>query len=243
MSGDWLTMAIALAAVLYAFVGHGGASAYLAVMALAGFAPADMRVTALTMNIAVSAVAGCLFFRNFEWRLLWPFAVTAVPCAWLGGRLHLPPQMFALLVGAALLVASVRLFLPENHAVRRPANLAVALAAGAVMGFVSGLVGVGGGIFLTPLLILAGWAVPRQAAAVSAVFIFLNSLAGLAGMAQAGTMGALPEAFPAWLLAAICGGFVGAHCGSRRARPAWLRPALGIVLVIAAIKFGGQALL
>jgi uncharacterized membrane protein YfcA len=237
-----LTLAFFAAALLYSCVGHGGASAYLAVMVWASFTPEMMRPCALWMNVSVSLLATFLFFRagHFRWRLFWPFAVTAIPLAWLGGTVSLAPGGFHLLVGAALLVAAVRFFLPIGEKEPRPFSLIVAVCAGGIMGFISGLVGVGGGIFLTPLLLLAGWARAKEAAAVSAPFILVNSLAGLSGLAKSGHHPVLPEAFPLWLAAAVLGGLLGASWGSRVARPDWLRKVLGLVLVAAAVKFGKQ---
>lgn len=243
MSGDFiLALFFALAAALYGAVGHGGASAYLAVMALAGFAPDQMRVSALTMNIGVSAIGAVLFFRHFRWRLFWPFAISAVPAAWLGGSLTPPPSVFSALVSIALLAAAARLFLPARTSDIRPIRVIPSLLAGAIIGLMSGLAGVGGGIFLTPLLILLLWASPREASAVSALFILSNSVAGLGGLAFAGGLRNVPESLPVWLVATACGGFLGAWWGSHRARPVWLRHALGVVLVIASLKFAGQGL-
>ncbi|MBJ7328070.1 MAG: sulfite exporter TauE/SafE family protein [Chthoniobacterales bacterium] len=230
-----------LAACLYSTVGHGGASAYLAVMALAGFSPAFMRPCALWMNVAVAAIATVLFFQagHFRPRLFWPFIALSIPAAWLGGTIRLDPKIFTLLVGACLLIASVRLFVPERERESRRVSLPVAVGIGGVLGFVSGLVGVGGGIFLTPLLLLAGWAKPKEAAAVSAPFILLNSLGGLGGL-YSGQWQSLPPGFFLWLPCVVLGGLLGATMGSRHWRPAWLRPALGLVLLIASAKFGLQ---
>ncbi len=236
---DWLLLLVpfALVAALYASVGHGGASGYLAVMALAGVAPVAMKPTALTLNLAVSLVGTVLFFRagHFAWRLFWPFAAVSIPFAWLGGRLDVPAGLFHGLVSAALAFAALRLLLPAPAAadLRRPSVAAVVLA-GAAIGLLSGLIGVGGGIFLTPLLLLFRWADVKTAAAVSAPFIFVNSAAGLAG--NAASLYQLPSAWP-WLAAVVvAGGFLGARWGSGLARPLHLRPALAAVLAIAAVK-------
>ncbi len=241
-SGILLALAFFAAALLYSSVGHGGASAYLAVMAWAAFSPETMRACALWMNVGVSLLATDLFFRagHFRWSLFWPFAFTALPLAWLGGHIALPATGFYLLVGVALIVAALRFFLPLTEKIPRPLSWSMALCAGGAMGLLSGLIGVGGGIFLTPLLLLTGWARTKEAAAVSAPFILINSLAGLAGMASAGLHPVLPSAFPLWLGAALLGGIIGASWGSRVARPDWLRHTLGIVLLVAAVKFGVQ---
>ncbi len=242
----WLLPAFLLVAALYGSVGHGGASGYLALMALLSFAPETLRPTALTLNIAVSALATVLFFRagHFRAALFWPFAAASIPCAWLGGRLDLPPAAFKLLLGFTLAFAALRLLLPDRPRSEpattttarppHPPPLSASLPLGALLGLLSGLVGVGGGIFLTPLLILARWADARSAAAVSAPFILVNSAAGLAG--QARVLERLPAAWPCLVVAVLLGGFAGAWWGSRHATPAALRPALSLVLVVASLK-------
>lgn len=237
-----LACAFAVAAMLYASVGHGGASGYLAVMALAGFAPTEMRWMALWMNILVSGLATLMFLRSFRWGLFWPFSLAAIPCAWIGGMIEVTPAAFYWLVGFALLAAAIRLFVPDGGNDSKSLCLPVAVVSGAIIGIVSGLVGVGGGIFLTPLLMLSKWANPRQAAAVSAPFILLNSLAGIGGMLSSGTGGPFPEGLLVYGTAAVVGGLFGGWWGSFQARPAWLRPTLAVVLMVAAFKFGDLAL-
>lgn len=224
-------------AALYAAVGHGGASGYLAVMALAGFEPAAMKPTALALNLLVSLIGTVAFLRagHFAWKLFWPFAAVAAPFAWLGGGWHLGAGAFRGLVAGALVFAAGRLFLPapQRTEVRPPPVWAVVLA-GAGIGFVSGLIGVGGGIFLTPLILFCRWAETKTAAAVSAPFIFVNSAAGLLG--HAGSLHHLPAGWP-WLSVAVAaGGLLGSRWGSRVARPAQLRPALALVLLVASVK-------
>ena len=226
-----------LVAALYATVGHGGASGYLAVMALAGFAPAAMKPTALVLNIVVSLIGTVMFVRagHFAWRLFWPFAAVAAPFSFLGGGWVLSAEVFRWLVAGALLFSMARLLLPVTAAVevRTPPVWAV-IVAGASIGFLSGLIGVGGGIFLTPLILFCRWAEPKTAAAVSAPFILVNSAAGLLG--HVGSLHQLPPAWPWFALAATVGGLLGSQWGSRVARPAQLRPALAVVLLVAAVK-------
>lgn len=227
----------AVIAALYAAVGHGGASGYLALMALAGFEPAMMKPTALVLNLIVALVGTAAFARagHFSWRLFWPFAVVAAPFAWLGGTLSLHPTTFRWLVAAALAFAAIRLFLPApaRAEVRRPPVWAIVIG-GAAIGFFSGLIGVGGGIFLTPLLLFCRWADTKTAAAVSAPFIFVNSAAGLFG--HTASLHELPAAWLWFAVAAVAGGLLGARWGSHLAKPAQLRPALAVVLAIASLK-------
>jgi len=238
MTSDWLHLLpfLFVVAALYGAVGHGGASGYLAVMALAGLAPV-MKPTALTLNLAVSLIGTVLFSRagHFAWRLFWPFALASIPLAFLGGRLDVPTHVFKLLLALALAFAAARLLLPApKSGDLRPTPLPLVFLAGAIMGLVSGLIGVGAGIFLTPLLLLMRWANAKTAAAVSAPFIFVNSAAGLAG--HSASLHHLPTAWPLLALAVVAGGFLGARWGSGPARIAQLRPALAIVLGIASLK-------
>ena len=234
-----LTGLIFLAALLYSSVGHAGASGYLAAMALFSVAPVVMKPAALTLNILVALIGTVQFARAgcFSWHIFWPFAVASVPCAFLGGRVQLPVEAYRPVVGVVLLFAAIRLLMHTRAAaaarVRLPA-LPVMLGTGAVIGFLSGLTGVGGGIFLTPLLLLMGWAETRQAAGVSVPFILVNSLSGMAGLLTHGVK--LPAGIALWALAAAGGGLIGSHFGSRKFAGTTLRRVLAVVLVIAGLK-------
>jgi hypothetical protein len=228
-------------AVLYASVGHAGASGYLAAMALVGLTPATMKPTALALNILVAAIVTTRFHLAgyVRWRSLVPFLVASVPLAFLGGAITLPATLYKPLVGVVLLAASVRLFGTAGAMASRPDRepqvpARLALPIGGAIGLLAGLTGTGGGIFLTPLVLFAGWAGPRFAGGLSAAFILANSVAGLAGNLAA--VQALPPAIPVWLATVAVGGLVGAELGTRRLGMAQLRRALAIVLVVAGLK-------
>ena len=202
-----LASAMLVAAFLYSAVGHGGASAYIAAMALAGVAPAEMRPVALQLNVLVSALATVKFYRagHFRWPLFWPFAAVSIPAAYLGGAITLPGGAYKILVGLVLLYAGWQLWWSARAGdeIRPPRKIQVplAMAIGAVLGVLSGLTGVGGGIFLSPLLILFGWAGTKQTSAVAAPFILVNSLAGLAaGLVRNPVM---PPDYAWWLMGAV----------------------------------------
>ena len=230
-----------VAAFLYASVGHGGASAYIAAMAIAGIAPAEMRPVALQLNVLVSAIATLKFYRagHFRWPLFWPFAATSIPAAYLGGAIILPGTAYKILVGLVLLYAGWQLWWSaragEELRPARPVAVTLAMAIGAVLGVLSGLTGVGGGIFLSPLLLLFGWAGTKQTSAVAAPFILVNSLAALA----AGFVRNLvpPPDYAWWLMVAVLvGGWAGAEYGSRRFANPLIRRVLAVVLAIAGGK-------
>jgi len=236
-----LASGMLVAAFVYASVGHGGASAYIAAMALAGIAPAEMRPIALTLNVLVSALATYKFWRagHFRWRLFWPFAAVSIPFAYLGGAITLPGNLYKIVVGAVLIYAAWHLWRSgrageEMKPVRQPA-IALAMAIGAAMGLLSGLTGVGGGIFLSPLLLMLGWAGTKQTSAVAAPFILVNSVAGLAAGFVAGTA-ALPESTWALAAAVLVGGWLGAEYGSRRFANPVVRRVLAVVLAVAGAK-------
>lgn len=233
-----LAPAILAVAILYASVGHAGASGYIAVMALAGVAPAVLKPTALMLNIAVALIGTWQFARagHFSWRLFWPFALLAVPASFVGGYVTLPTAVFKALVGLVLLGAAARLFTTprDSGRVLGEPPLTVALICGAALGLLAGLTGTGGGIFLTPLLLFAGWADAKRAAGVSAPFILLNSTAGLAGNILQ-TRHLDPVSVPL-LVAAVVGGVVGSYFGSRRFPIATIRRLLAVVLVVAGAK-------
>ncbi len=238
-----LAAAFFVAAVLYASVGHAGASAYLAIMALAGVAPDIARPTALALNIVVATFVTYRYWRggHISVRALVPFLIGSIPLAFLGGSLPVAPAIYKKLVGIVLILAGTGMAATARRAdraetgharVRAPAGPAVLI--GAVIGLVSGLTGTGGGIFLSPVLLFAGWAETRKASGMAAPFILANSIAGLAG--NFSRLASLPESLPIWIVAVVAGAIAGSEIGNRRGRIVQLRAALSVVLVIAGVK-------
>jgi uncharacterized protein len=245
MSEEWVVALLAagmlLAAFGYAAVGHGGASAYIAAMALAGVAPQEMRPIALLLNVLVSLLGTWKFHRagHFRWRLFWPFAMVSIPFAYLGGAITLPGQAYKILVGVVLVYAAWQLLRSgragdEMREVRQP-PLLLAMVIGAAMGLLAGLTGVGGGIFLSPLLLMLGWAGTKQTSAVAAPFILVNSLAGLAAIFVARSA-VLPEYVIPLAIAVVAGGWLGAEYGSKRFANPLVRRVLAVVLALAGGK-------
>ena len=236
-----LAISIFVVAMLYASVGHGGASGYLAGMALFSLHPAALKPTALVLNIVVAGVGTWLYVtaRQFSWRVFWPFAVTSIPASYLGGCFNLPPHLYRPVLGAILIFAAWRLFVrterPDGEI--RPPALPVAMIIGAVLGFFSGLIGVGGGIFLSPLMVLLGWARVREVSGIAVLFILVNSVAGLLG--HVSSLQHVPEYAPLLAIMALAGGTLGALGGSRHLPVAAILKAMAMVLVIA----GGKMLL
>lgn len=236
-----LALLIAVGAALYSSVGHAGASAYIALMALFGVPAATMRPTALTLNVIVASLASARYLRAglFRWRVLWPFLVTAVPMAFVGGTIILPSDIYRPLVGIVLWLSALRLLWPVQlraETEHRDPPIVLGLLAGAVIGLLSGLTGTGGGIFLSPILLFMQWSPVKPASGVAAVFILANSIAGLAGNLSA--VQNLPAQLPLYAGAALAGGILGTTLGIRL-NAAILTRALGVVLVIAGAKMIG----
>ena len=245
MTSAVIAAALALVAFLYACVGHGGASGYIAVLALAGLPAEQIKPLALLLNTLVAGVGCWNFLRagHLPWRRIWPVYVLSIPAAFLGGWLALPALWFRRLVGVVLLLSAWRLGrrLEDPPALQEPSP-GLLLAAGGGLGLLAGLTGTGGGVFLTPLLLFCRWCTTRQAAAVSVLFILFNSIAGLAGLAWAGAWPAggftRPELL-LWLGVVVLAGGLGSRLGSRHWPVAWIRRALAAVLLLASWKLLG----
>ena len=263
----WLLPAVFVVAALYASVGHGGGSGYLALLALTGVVdPASMSTTALLLNVVVAGIGTWTFTRGgyLHWSITWPFIVASIPLAFIGGLADVDPVLYGALLAVSLGAAAVRIAqtarahaadevdaLPiavaaspsrggvatmqaPTRSAARPPRLRVAIPTGGAIGLVSGIVGVGGGIFLSPIMMLGRWGTARQVAATSAVFVLVNSIAGLVGRAASGTLAV--DGLAPLLLAATAGGVVGARLGAHHVDGVGLRYALAAVLVVAAVK-------
>jgi uncharacterized membrane protein YfcA len=227
-----------IVAFLYASVGHGGASGYLALMALFSVAPDVMKPTALLLNLFVSLTAFIQFYRggHFKWKLFWPFALASIPLAFVGGLVTIDAAIYKKLLGVLLLIPVSRFLFFRNMKVEeiRPANTGVSLGVGGVIGFLSGLIGIGGGIILSPVLLLLKWADQKQTAAISALFIFVNSLSGLSGQLTKGIH--FSADMMLYVAIAFVGGLLGAWFGAIRFNQNVLKYSLALVLLVAAWK-------
>lgn len=240
MSHTLATVAIFIVATLYSMVGHGGASGYLAVLSLTGLNHMEMASTALVLNVLVATLSSYAYARagHLKWRLALPFVILSIPCAFVGGLIHIPDKIYESLLVIVLLYSAWRLLFftnkllkPEDR--RRPSKFA-ALVSGALLGLLSGMVGIGGGIFLSPLLLFKRWATPQETSAIAALFIVVNSFAGIAGRITGGHF-SVASCEP-YLVAALLGGALGSHLGANRLSREAVCRVLAAVLMTAVCK-------
>lgn len=231
-------IALLAVAFMYSAVGHGGASGYLALMALFGVSTIYMRASALTLNLFVSAISFYAFYRagHFKIKILIPFIIGSIPMAFLGARIHLDPQMFKYILGVFLIFAVARMILSPKEKEKSiiSFNFPIALIIGGLLGFFSGLIGIGGGIILSPVLLLLGWTNVKETAAISAIFIFVNSASGLLGLFTTGIQ--LSPNLIVWVIVAFVGGLAGAYVGSNKISLLRLKYLLALVLFLASLK-------
>ncbi|MFM6931049.1 MAG: sulfite exporter TauE/SafE family protein [Novosphingobium sp.] len=236
-----LALAMLVGATLYSSVGHGGSSAYIALMALFGVQQPVMKPTALVLNLIVSSLGTLRYFRagQFRWRTLWPFLIGSLPFAFIGGGLKIPGEYYRPLVGAVLLYAGLRLLWPRPMKAQTEWHdppVWIAVLCGAGIGLLSGLTGTGGGIFLSPLLMFMAWSLPKPASGVAALFILANSASGLMGnLAQ---VQALPPQLPLYAAAVLLGGIAGTTLGIKLTSPHVIK-VMGAVLLVASAKLFG----
>ncbi len=226
-------------AFLYSSVGHGGASGYLGMMVLLGVSPALMKPSALLLNIIVSAIATIQFYRAgyFRKNLFIPFIILSIPFSFIGSMITINEHVYKVILGICLLISVFRLLMMNKNVVQtenKKFSLTVALIIGACIGLLSGMIGIGGGILLSPLLILLHWANIKEAAAVAAPFILVNSLAGIFGLSLTGIF--FTPQILWWVAAASAGGLAGSYWGSARFNFIALKYLLSVVLILAAGK-------
>ncbi|MGB7873084.1 MAG: sulfite exporter TauE/SafE family protein [Anaerolineales bacterium] len=234
-----ISIAVFIAALLFAVAGHTGASAYLAIFGLLGMLPSEIKPTVLALNVVVGIVAVYKFTRagHFSWRLIWPFILTSIPFSFLGGLISLPTPIYRILVGVVLVYAALRMLFDvpgknENQPDFPPVWLSLSLGAG--IGFTGGLIGIGGGILLSPILLLTNWAGPQLTAGTIAIFVLVNSISGLLGHWSASMF--LPRQLPLWAGVALVGGWIGAEIGSRKLSANTIRRMLGLILLISGLR-------
>jgi uncharacterized membrane protein YfcA len=227
-----------IVAFLYASVGHGGASGYLALMAIFSIAPDVMKPTALLLNLFVSLTSFIQFYRSghFKWRIFLPFAIASIPMSFLGGLVIVNALIYKKILGILLLIPIIRFLFFKNLQPDADTknNIALSLLIGGIIGFLSGLIGIGGGIILSPVLLLLNWTDQKQTAAISALFIFVNSLAGLAGQLTKGIH--FNNDMLLYVVIAFCGGIAGAYFGALQFKQTILKNILATVLIMAAYK-------
>lgn len=235
----YILILLFIVAFFYSSVGHGGASGYLAVLSIIGMSTLIIRPSVLLLNIFVAGISFYHYYRsgNFRWKLFYPFAILSIPMAYLGSFVVLNPTIYKQILGVCLLIAVLRIlgaFNPKQTVPTKQLPIAAGILIGAFLGFGSGVIGIGGGIILSPLILLFNWGNLKETSAVSALFILVNSVAGMLGFWKQGVT--LHPQFFLWLIAAISGGFIGSYWGSRRAENTTLKKVLAVVLLFAAIK-------
>jgi len=229
---------LVLVAFLYSSVGHGGASGYLALMAYFSFAPETMRPTALLLNIFVSLISFIQYYKNgfFKWNLFWPFALASIPTAFIGGFITVDAGLYKKILAILLLFSVIKLlgvkFQTKESIAKQ--NIYLSLLIGTAIGLFSGMIGIGGGIILSPIILLLHWGNMKETAAISALFIFVNSLAGLAGLFSKGFE--FKSEMLLMLLPALIGGLAGSYLGAKKFNCLILNKILAVVLIIAAVK-------
>lgn len=238
MSIELFYLILFFVAFLYAAVGHGGASGYLALMALYGVAPEEMKPTALMLNLFVSLTSFIQYYRGgyFLKKLFIPIAAASIPMAFIGGMIAIEENIYKRILGVLLLFTVIRFFFFKNVEDKdlKPSNLTISIATGAVVGLLSGMIGIGGGIILSPILLLLQWTNQKQTAAISAAFIFVNSVAGLGGMLTQGI--SFTGNMVMYIIVAFTGGLLGAYFGSKKFNQNVLKYVLATVLLLASYK-------
>jgi uncharacterized membrane protein YfcA len=220
MSLLWTSLIFFGGALFYSIAGFGGASFYLAILTLTRVPLDQIAVIALACNIMVVSTSSYSYVRNghLQWHMVWPLLIASVPFAWVGGHIHLPATAYKLLLGFVLLISGIAIFIQARPLEHRPLRKMPRLSAawiGAGLGLLSGVTGIGGGVFLTPILTFRRWGLAKQTAAASAVFILLNSASGLAARMDGDMWNVIGHFWPLFL-AVWAGGQLGGRLGALR---------------------------
>ena len=240
LTSPWfLPVLFFIVAFAYSSVGLGGGSSYTALMAIVGMSPLAIPMVSLSLNLMVTTISSYNFLRNGHGRikLILPFLVSSIPMAYLGGSLNIPATVFYWVLLISLLFVAARIYLWQSTSLRLNLNniqkIIISLLAGSILGLIAGIVGIGGGIYLVPLIIVLGLGNEKQAAACGAIFVWLNSLAGLASRIQYNAID-LTDYMPL-IAAALIGGTAGSFFGSFKASPKVMEKILGIIIIVAII--------
>jgi uncharacterized membrane protein YfcA len=238
MSVELFYVILFFVAFLYAAVGHGGASGYLALMAIYGIAPEEMKPTALVLNLFVSITSFTHYYRvgYFKYKIFIPMAAASIPLAFIGGMIIVEENIYKRILGVLLLFPILRFFFFKNVEDNelKSHKVSIAIFIGGIVGLLSGMIGIGGGIILSPILLLLHWTNQKQTAAISAAFIFVNSVAGLGGMLTQGI--SFTKDMVLYVIVAFIGGFLGAYLGAKRFNHNVLKYVLATVLLLASYK-------
>lgn len=234
-----LLLILFVVSFLYSSIGHGGASGYIAVLSIIGMSNEIIRPSALVLNVFVASISFFQYYNggHFRWKLFYPFALLSVPMAFAGSFVELDSTWYKHIVGICLILAVLRIlgmFNPKDKTTDKKAPLVLCLLIGAGLGFLSGMIGIGGGIILSPIILIFGWGNLKESAAVSALFIVVNSIAGLLGLWNQQIL--WPPQLLTWGVVVVIGGFLGAYWGSKKAQNKILKNVLAVVLLFAAFK-------
>lgn len=234
-----ISLCLMLGAILYTSVGHAGASIYIAIMAIFSVKTSVIKPTALVLNIFISSFTSWRFIKNgfFDLKILTPIALGAIPFAFLGGYINTPSHIYKAIVGLILLASAVSLLRNQNNAdinVIKPPKLIWAVLSGCAIGFLAGLTGTGGGIFLSPLILFMNWSDTKRTSGIAAIFILINSISGLLG--NYSSVQNLPSQLPLYLVATIIGAIIGTTLGIKFYSAKGIKRALALVLTIAGFK-------
>ena len=240
-----LLFALLIIATMYSSVGHGGASGYLAVLSLTAYAvndPVWLKQHAWSLNLLVAGIAFFAYKKSgfFDIKLALPFIVASIPAAFIGGYLQVDNTVYDILLSLTLVFAAWKLYSTKasrsSAEINKPPPLSIAISVGFAIGILSGIIGVGGGIFLSPIILLFGWSDPKTTAGISAVFIWVNSFSGLVGSTVSGQLALDFSTLIPFSIAVLIGGYVGSKFGSERFSQNSIRNMLVAVMLIAAIR-------